>query len=356
MKKNKLYKKTYLLEGGKAILSVLDRLQANNPNLQLKPIKIPQQHLKIIFDKYITPILNELQNNKFIKPTYKTDFSLGSTRLASYIAGKTPKLYASETPEVVAQAIQKKQTFGDLDVDIQLEDGVSIVDVGEYLQNKYPNLYAYRKVNNSEISLAVVMDDGSVIQIDLVDVGNNPESIKFMQVSSILDISHSVKGYAQKMLLASVLALKKLLPNHQKSVNIFMENDPDFQKAIKNGYTPVVNSDGSIGRYSLSPNFELYVVIDMKKPGVKTTKKFKTTEEPIIKFSTVDELTSFVFPGQNIDSAVSFVEMLKYLKKTYSSTILSEIKKKFIERIESQKSSLSPEDVESIIKTINQYI
>lgn len=357
MKKNKITnKKIYLFEGGKAILSVINRLQSFNPDKKLNAVKIPQHQLKVIFDEYILPILEELKNNKLIKSDYETDFSLGSTRLASYIAGKQSKLYASETPDIISQAIQKKQTFGDLDVDIQLENGVSIVDIGEFLQNKYPQSYAYKKINNSEISLAIVLDDGSVIQVDFVDVGNNPESVKFMQVSSILDISQNIKGYAQKILLSAILGAKKLSPQHQKIVDDFMNTNQDFIKAINYGYEPIPNKDGSIGRYSLSPSLEIYAVIDMKKSNLKTIKKFKTTEKPLIKFRSLDELVSFILPGQKVDSTISFIELLKYIKKYYPEDVISDIKKKFIKKLESQKSSLASEDVESIIKTTNQYI
>ncbi|MCS7317017.1 MAG: hypothetical protein NZZ41_01680 [Candidatus Dojkabacteria bacterium] len=345
-----------LKEGGKAAESVLNKLQQYYQGKELKVIKIPQNSLKIVFDKYIQPILDELIQNNFIEPSYKTDFSLGSTRLAAYIAGRSPRLLKSETPEIISKAIQTKKTFGDLDVDIKLKEGVSITDIGEYLEEKYPHLYAYRKVGNSEISLAVVMDDLSVIQIDLVDVSENEESIKFMQSSSIIDISEGVKGYAQKMLLASVLSVKKLLPEHKKIVDVFMKKHPDFQKAVKLGYSPILNHNQEIGRYSLSPNFEIYIVIDMKKPGVKTKKKLKTTDTPVFKFSNSEQLAKFIFPDIDYETLYSFVSLLNFIKTKFTKIELEAIKNSLIQRMDEQKSSLSPEDVEKIINITNRIL
>lgn len=338
-----------MTEGGKAITHILDKIKEKNPHKSIEISKISHDYLKILFEEHIKPLLEYLKRRKLIKSTYTTDFSLGSSRLAAYIAGFKPKLYGNEDDRVIAKAIQAKKTFGDIDVDVQLEDGVTIEQVGEAIEDKNPSIYSYKKIGKNEISVSVVMDDGKVFQVDIVDVGEHPEHMKFIQSSSFRDISVGLKGYIQKFLLRAVLSVKSLSADHEKLVRDFLDHNPTAQKAIKKGYKPVENEWGGIGRYSLSTESnKIYLVVDFAKEGVKTIKKIKVQDDPILTFSNIKDMVNFILPDIDKEKMYSAIDIAEYIATTFPPREISLIKQRFEKTIKENDSLLSDEEKQAV--------
>lgn len=109
-----------IVEGGNAAEQLIPKLQSSSGNPNLKYSKIPQAAIGIVFKEIVEPILIELSSAGLIDKNYKTEFGLGSTRLAAKIAGYNVKIFKSENPEIVAKATAAKKSFGDLDIDVVL--------------------------------------------------------------------------------------------------------------------------------------------------------------------------------------------------------------------------------------------
>lgn len=332
-------------EGGNAADQLIPKLQATTGNQNLKYTKIPQASLGIVFKEIVEPILVELASAGLIDKTYKTEFGLGSTRLAAKIAGYDVKVFKSENPEVVAKATATKKNFGDLDIDVVLTNGTTIADVGKYLESKHPDKYAF-KLGNKEINLAAVLDEKSVIQVDIVDVTTEKDDMMFMQSSSMVDISAGVKGAIQKWLIRAVLSVKEITPAHKKLIAQALKKNPEYLKWAKQGYTPYKEGEEGkqIGRYSLSTAGGIYLVFDIYKPGVKNKKLIKVSEEPVARFSNMPELIQFILPGADEDVANSAVKIAEYVKQNFDASDVDKIWKAFVESMNNQVGSIDPAD------------
>ncbi len=334
-----------LSEGGNAAEQLLPKLQAASGNANLKYSKIPQAALGVVFKEIVEPILIELAEAGLIDKNYKTEFGLGSTRLAAKIAGYDVKVFKSENPEVVAKATASKKSFGDLDIDVVLTNGSKIADVGKYLEGKHPEKYAF-KLGNKEINLAAVLDSNSVIQVDIVDVSTEKEDMMFMQSSSMVDISAGVKGAIQKWLIRAVLSVKEITPAHKKLIAQALKKNPEYLKWAKQGYTTQKEGEPEkqIGRYSLSTAGGIYLVFDIYKPGVKNKKLIKVSEEPVARFSNMPELIEFILPGADEDVANSAVKMAEYVKEHFDTEDVDKIWNAFVESMNNQVGSMDPAD------------
>ncbi len=336
---------TIISEGGNAAEQLLPKLQASSGNSNLKYTKIPQAALGVVFKEIVEPILVELAQEGMIDKNYKSEFGLGSTRLAAKIAGYDVKVFKSENPEVVAKATASKQNFGDLDIDVVLTPGTKIADVGKYLESKHPEKYAF-KLGNKEINLAAVLNGDSVIQVDIVDVTTEKEDMMFMQSSSMVDISAGVKGAIQKWLIRAVLSVKDITPAHKKMIAQSLKKNPEYLKWAKQGYTTEKEGEPgrTVGRYSLSTAGGIYLVFDIYKPGVKNKKLIKVSDEPVAKFSNMPELIEFILPGADEDVANSAVKMAEYVKENFDSEDIDKIWNAFVESMSNQVGSMDPSD------------
>jgi hypothetical protein len=334
-----------LVEGGNAAEALLPKLQATTGNGNLKYSKIPQSALGVVFREIVEPVILELAEAGLIDKNYKTEFGLGSTRLAAKIVGYDVKVYKSETPESIAKATMMKKHFGDLDIDVVLTQGTKIADVGKFLESKHPEKYAF-KLGNKEINVAAVLDGNSVVQIDIVDVSSEKEDMMFMQSSSIVDISAGVKGAIQKWLIRAVLSVKDITPAHKKLIAQALKKNPEYLKWAKQGYTPNKEgeSDRQIGRYSLSTAGGIYLVFDIYKPGVKNKKLIKVQEEPVARFSNLPELINFILPGADEDVANSAVKMAEYVRENFDGADVDKIWNAFVESMANQTGAMDPAD------------
>jgi len=127
-------------------------------------------------------------------------YTLGSTRLlAERLNGICFPHPGIEGRVDYINALKKKTSFGDIDVD--LEFNVSAKEIAEYLEYNHASA---TKVVNGEICVAHKINDTDVIQIDLVDIKDKRKWVEFNQFSSFLDINAGLKGLVRDALVKSV--------------------------------------------------------------------------------------------------------------------------------------------------------
>ena len=198
-----------LQEGGFAAADLAQSMKSQSGS-QTEYRKISQQELPTIFETEIETLITGLKTFGIIPTDFQPSFNIGSTRLAAHIVGKPVELGKFETEDVINQAKHVKKYFGDIDVDIVLDQDATLDDVMLALEKmnreKTHSKYKSKKAAG-EVNVAVVLDGtDDVIQIDLIDVSNNSEYKVFNQYSSINDIANGVKGFFQNILLSSVVS------------------------------------------------------------------------------------------------------------------------------------------------------
>lgn len=270
--------------GGKAAEGLIKTKLSQHPanqglELYYRPISNTEldQILPLEYGKHIPgdnsvvgTILNQLIDANMIDPSYFPKFVLGSTRLAavSKYGAENIEIDDFETDEIIQNALSKKTSFGDLDIDVKMTK--SGREIADFLNQMNPEALAAR-LGAGEIHIAIKMDDNSVLQMDLLGIsGDDPSREKFMQYSSFLDLSHDIKGVFATMLLRAVASAKQ--PQNLGYFEEFLEANPDtdfaqkWSKITNSGYKPIMT------RYIVSPD-HLKLAVEFQKEGVKTIKK-----------------------------------------------------------------------------------
>lgn len=351
--KSKKLKESVLFEGGNAVKNeLIQKLEAAGAT-NVHYIRIPSDQIKAAFDEIVEPLLKEIY--PFLDPSYKTTFSLGSTRLAAYVSGRDVKLLKSEDPQTMAKATQAKKSYGDLDIDIVPKEGVTLEQIGEYLSQKYPTKVAYRKskISAEEILMAYVWEEGKTIQIDLVKAGGADASeVGFMQSSSFVDLSRGVKGALQKWLMRAVLGERDLTKSEKAMVKKALQKNEEYLTLAKKGWVPGKHGDTTQepGRFQLGKG-GVYVVIDLFKEGVKTRKTIKLNDKPLVDFSDINKLAAFIIPGASEDELTSAVKIAERVKETMPDKIPA-IWDNFARMMEQQKGTIDIEDYNTGMKTL----
>jgi hypothetical protein len=81
-----------------------------------------------------------LKSKNFID-SREPSYYLGSSRLFAIKAGiRVPEPNEIETPEIIQKALQTKKDFGDIDLDVYFNDGVSTANIKDFLNNFTSNL------------------------------------------------------------------------------------------------------------------------------------------------------------------------------------------------------------------------
>jgi len=355
--------------GGKAAESLIHKTLSQHPSNEGKKLKYRSisnseldQILPIEYGKFVKDdntivgyILNELISAGMIDPTYYPKFVLGSTRLAAISKYGIENIEVDdfETGDVVQNALSKKTSFGDLDIDVAMTKPLK--EIANFLNSLKPGALA-AKLGGLEVHLAVKMDDFSVLQVDLVNVSEGDvSSEKFMQYSSFLDLSQDIKGVFATILLRAVANAKQ--PENLSYFEEFVESNPDtdfsneWNKITDAGYTP------NQARYVVSPK-NLKLAVEFEKEGVKTVKKlffpdFKRS------YKDLDTLAKFLLgeraQGPELLHATSLAE---FVKNNFSQEQIRFIEEKFVDVLEkSVKRGLDPESYETgknaVLKILN---
>lgn len=288
----------FLVEGGNAANGLLKKLQQQNPKRKLERVKIPKDQLELVWRDAVEPILAELKDAGVLDDTYETKFNLGSTKLAyEYIKGSND--------DNVSAALDKKQFFGDIDIDIMLKPGIEAIDAANILIKSNQNKFLARP-NGSEANMAVVIDGmelpneqyvpAAVIQIDLVNMRDKGESISFLQSSDESDTSSGIKGVFHKFLLRAIIR-KMSAPNINPETH---EAKQQIAKWTSQGYSQALKP-----RFSLKDE-GLRIVIDMTKNGTKEVKTIPLQRNVIADFSSngLSKIAKIIFGSDYTSSDI----------------------------------------------------
>lgn len=314
-----------LTEGGAAVISILPRLQQHS-NEKLEYTKISQKDIVTVFDTSVKEILDALKSNGVIAQNYQPKYTLGSSRLAADIAGRPVVRYPGEDEPTVAQARTVKQQFGDLDIDLELQSGKTMLDASKVIESIDPARFAVRNAGE-EINVGCKIGT-KVIQIDLINVGTNRNRWEFQQTSSHIDTANKVKGMIQSILLASVIQTIEFDTDEKIRLSNLVQNHPDIQKWINNGYTLT-----NMGRYLLGAT-GVRVVVEMKKEGVKTKKIIDIEPNSKMGYENLDKLAKFILQNDsaNVGDIFSAIKMAQFIKNNNPEKIRS-VWEKFVNKM-----------------------
>lgn len=338
----------FLTEGGNAADSLLPRLQKNNPQRKLERVKIPKGQLRLVWRDAIEPMMAALNKAGMLDNTYKTTFGLGSTKLAfAYLNN-------SDDPRI-NKALDKKQFFGDLDVDVSIKKGFTAMDAANVLVKEDPEKYA-AKDNGAEANLAVLIDGiqmpngdfvpAAVIQIDLVNMKDKEDVTKFLQSSHEDDVANGVKGVFHKFILRALLR-KLEVPNVKPETP---EARAEIAKWASQGY----DIEGE-PRYSLKHD-GLSIVADMAKNGVKERKNVVLQRAPVSDYSPagLEKMARILF-GKNakasdIESTMSLVSSI--MQNPQTKLMAKEIWNEFVKMTKDFSTKIDEKDYEAGMKHI----
>lgn len=346
-----------LLEGGNAAERLIPKLKEKGAPEDIQYTKIPQSEMGSVFREVVRPLLSELGAAGLIDPEYKTEFGLGSTRLAAHVAGEKVKLLPSETPEVVAGATARKKSFGDLDLDVVVSEGKTLNDIGNFLVSKDPSRFQFMS-HGAEINIAVVWDGNRVIQIDIVDVtGDNKQEMEFEQSSSMVDLAAGVKGMFHTILLRSIVLSKDLDRKDREEVRAAIADHPEIQKWLSKGYDfkiPGREEGTKVGRFMLGKG-GIQLVVDLFKPGRKegsvTRKKIVVGDNPRFSMNDLEEFAAAVIPNATLDDVHSALKLAKLYARKYPDRI-DDLWDRFETAVEPFKNAVGESDYQAGMKAI----
>lgn len=215
-----------LNEGGQAADNLVDDLKAATGNKSLKYIRSTVS--PVVLDE-IQALLTVLRKKNFIKNT-EPSYALGSSRLFAIKAGlKAPEPNEVETPEIIDKALETKKDFGDIDLDVFYNNGVSAKDIAFFLNTEFAGKYS-AIVSGGEVNTAVVVrGTNSVIQIDIVDITGKENFFKFTQFSSFADIAAGVKGVVRDLLIRAIASTTPIDSKKIENLNKLIEGTEQYK-------------------------------------------------------------------------------------------------------------------------------
>ncbi len=219
-----------LLEGGQAADNLVSGLITATGNQKLKYTRATVS--PTVLDE-VQGLLSILRKNKFIDAK-EPSYVLGSSRLFAIKAGlKAPEPNEIETPEIIDKALQSKKDFGDIDLDVHYMQGVSAADIANFLNNEFTGKYAAAAAGG-EVNAAVVVGDSSqVIQIDIVDMAEKEDFLKFTQFSSFADIAAGVKGVVRDLLIRGITSSTPIDSNKLENLKSLIQNTEQYKKFVE---------------------------------------------------------------------------------------------------------------------------
>jgi hypothetical protein len=215
-----------LTEGGQAADNLVDDLKAATGNKSLNYIRATVS--PVVLDE-IQTLLTVLRKKNFIKNT-EPSYVLGSSRLFAIKAGlRAPEPNEVETPEIIDKALETKKDFGDIDLDVFFNNGVSAKDIAFFLNTEFAGKYS-AIVSGGEVNTAVVVrGTNSVIQIDIVDITGKENFFKFTQFSSFADIAAGVKGVVRDLLIRAIASTTPIDNKKIENLNKLIEGTEQYK-------------------------------------------------------------------------------------------------------------------------------
>lgn len=312
-----------ILEGGNAAIALIDKFlskQPENKGVDLQYSKISKADLEKIlpndFGKIslqgdgtiLGNILASLASQGLIDPKNPPRYRLGSTRLAaiSKYGQEAVRPEDFETSDIIQGALEKKTTFGDLDIDVSfIAEPKKIIDAIVQLD---PSSYAGMS-QGEQINMALKSGD-KVFQVDLVNVSQGREKSEFLEKSSFLDLNNKIKGAFSILLLRAITANKKIDRGQtiQSILDSAKENPQsrfaqEINKELANGWNPF-NLRFALGGKGM------VLVLDFQKPSKKgdsmSTKKVQIDDVPRVGYENLDLLAQTVLESPDVGGATIY--------------------------------------------------
>lgn len=334
------YKENLILEGGQAAENLLGDLLQRSTKQDLKYTRATPS-ADIVQE--IKDLLALLRSNGYIDAK-EPSYYLGSSRLFAIKAGiKVPEPNEIETKEVIQKALETKKDFGDIDLDVYLNDGVTLKDIQSFLVNKFPDKYA-AAISGEEINTAVVVGNTSnVIQIDIVNITGKENYFGINQFSSMADMAIGIKGVFRDLLFKAIASTTPIAPAKTQELDNAVKNTEEYKSfAAKNEKAGKINYKirYTLGGEGLAYKIE-WMVGDKTKTYTKGGVKFDQLQR-FIKGSGVEPIayqdleTIAAILGFNDSSHMKHVVKMAELVSTFNQSRKQEIWNRLIEGISSK--------------------
>jgi len=305
-----------LKEGGSAAETLITTKLDPDGSKGLKFSKISKQKLGDLFGK-ISQLLNTLKEKDFIEDA-EPSYQLGSTRLARYSLTNDSSLLRPGEEEILDTALEKKTSFGDLDIDVEFKKDTN--DLSNFI-NSLENFAALK--GNNQIHLAFV-DGTNVYQVDLVNVKNKKELYSFKEKSSFIDLAKGIKGAFSIILLRALASTKdpgrvaeEVYSGEKKLASEGNENAKKIVKAARLNRVPT-KIRHSLGDEGLG--LILVLEDDPDNPPKKPRKpqELKLSQPAKYSYKNLDELARYLLDdesatGNDIYHAVFLADKIKNL-------------------------------------------
>jgi hypothetical protein len=216
-------------EGGQAAENLIVDLKKSSGNENLKYTRA--QPTPEVIDE-VQRLLTLLRSKNFID-SREPSYYLGSSRLFAIKAGiRVPEPNEIETPEIIQKALQTKKDFGDIDLDVYFNDGVSTADIKDFLNSEFPGKYA-ADTAAEEVNTAVVLgDSNNVIQIDIVNIKGKEKYFGISQFASMADIEKGIKGVVRDLLIRGIAATTPIDPEKNKTLDQIIKSTEEYKNFV----------------------------------------------------------------------------------------------------------------------------
>ena len=343
-----------LKEGGSAAETLITTKLDPDGSKGLKFSKISKQKLGDLFGK-ISQLLNTLKKEGLIEDA-EPSYQLGSTRLARYSLTNDSSLLRPGEKEILDTALEKKTSFGDLDIDVEFKKDTN--DLFKFIDS-LENFAALK--GNNQIHLAFV-DDTNVYQVDLVNVKDKKELYSFKEKSSFIDLAKGIKGAFSIILLRALASTKdsgraaEEVFNDQ--VKLSSQGDKNAEKIVKAARS---NRVPTKVRYSLGDRglvLKLVLEDDPNNPPKKPRKpqELNLSEPAKYGYENLNELAQYLLDdksatGNDIYHAVLLADKIKNLPNK------QDVWDYFLESAElNLKKGISEEDYNTGIEELKKII
>lgn len=223
-------KRTLVVEGGQAAENLIVDLKKNTGNEKLKYIRANPTPEVL---EEIQKLLTLLRSKNFIN-SKEPSYYLGSSRLFAIKAGlKAPEPNEIETPEIIQKALATKKDFGDIDLDVYFQDGVSTKVIKDFLNTEFPGKYAADTAAEEVNTAVVIGNSNNVIQIDIVNIKGKEKYLGVSQFASMADMAQGIKGVVRDLLIRGIAASTPIRPEKTKILDQAIKNTEEYKKFVE---------------------------------------------------------------------------------------------------------------------------
>ena len=300
-------------EGGQAAENLIVDLKKNTGNENLKYVRA--NPTTEVIDE-IQRLLTLLRSKGFVD-SREPSYYLGSSRLFAIKAGiRAPEPNEIETQEIIQKALTTKKDFGDIDLDVYFQDGITTKIIKDFLNSEFPGKYA-ADTAAEEVNAAVVVGDSSnVIQIDIVNIKGKEKYFGVSQFASMADIAKGVKGVLRDLLIRGIAATTPIDSERNKTLDKIIQSTEEYKNFVeKNSKKGEVSYDI---RYTLGGDGLAYKINWMVDGVSKSYSKGGVKFDQLQRFTSGKETTPVAYEDlENIAAILGFKtpEHMKHVTK-----------------------------------------